>query len=143
MSLHRLCEPHLPCPAGAASWRDYPPNQAWFTGVHKAGNFTKEALSLWDPEDRDLMMLLNYLRKGPRHIPLLKPEQGTQVTYLAATQGSTWSASSRWAVWAPAWPLPCWQSRGSLGRQLCEPLWLPRLAHPKGGIASLPAATRI
>ena len=102
--------------------------------------------SFCDPEDLALMMLADYPRKGPRHASLPKPELGAKVTYLAANQGHTWSASSRWAAWAPAWPPPCWQSRGTLGRWFSEPPRLPRSSDspsPKGGNASLPAATRI
>lgn len=35
-------------------------------------------------------------------------------TYPAAISGSTSSASSRWAEWAPGWPRPCWRSTETL-----------------------------
>lgn len=39
---------------------------------------------------------------------------GRKRNYRAATSGSTWSASSRWAAWAPGWPRPYWRNTENL-----------------------------
>lgn len=61
-----------------------------------------------------IIMVVNYFQKGPQQLPGIWALPGTQLTYLAATPGNTWSASSRWVAWALIWRLPCWPGRWNL-----------------------------